>query len=52
MKIWPNNVWERGDIDKNGKQLWYSRAVTPADRVRRLAYEANVRELHEKRASK
>ena len=49
MMFWPNNYWERGKIDEYGKQLWYSRPVTPMDLIGRLDYEEKVRELHEKR---
>lgn len=32
---WPNRVWELGDVDGNGKQLWWSREATRADHLRR-----------------
>jgi len=46
---WPTKVWEPGEIDKDGKQLWYSRIVTKADRQRRLAYEDNYKRREDER---
>lgn len=46
---WPTKVWEPGIIDEDGKQLWYSRAVTLADRKRREAYEAAYSERQNRR---
>ena len=48
-QLWPAKVWERGDIDERGKQLWFSRPVEERDRARRDCYEADVAEMRAKR---
>ena len=49
MNMWPNKVWEPGIIAKSGKQLWYSRIVTPEDRARRAEYDSRYMERKEER---
>lgn len=50
--MWPNKVWEPGIIDQNGKQLWYSRIVTAADKARRQEYDDKYQAREEKRMAK
>ena len=50
--MWPNKVWEPGIITPEGKQLWYSRIVTKADRTRRLEYEDRYRQREIDRKTK
>lgn len=40
--FWPQRVWEMGDLDSDGKQLWYSRPVTPEDILRRRRCEQEL----------
>ena len=47
--MWPSSVWEMGETSKDGKQLWFHRAVTPMDVSRRKDYE---REYLERQAQK
>lgn len=37
---YPARVWEMGGVDKDGKQLWYSREPTAEDHKRRREFEA------------
>ena len=48
-QLWPTSFWERGDIDAEGKQLWYGRKLTPNDHDNRRDYEAKVEKLRSER---
>jgi len=39
---WPNRVWELGDVDEKGRQLWWSHEPTKEDRARRKAFEKSL----------
>jgi len=47
--MWPSKVWEPGIITPEGKQLWYSRIVTKADRQRRQDYDDRYQEREQAR---
>ena len=39
---WPTRVWELGDVNPQGKQLWWSRPATPVDTKRRREVERQL----------